>query len=171
MMILLLSAPVLFAGEKWIQVIYDKDADAVTPEFLERVKGSGYPYRRIQEKGSLKIWMGSFDSYQKAEDALALIRCRITPDAFIVHEDEGPVAVGVYTPMKPVVKKEILKAVKKVEVDKVAQTEEKVVEKEKKCDCISGKKAIRTAQIESAVEFYRRSPYHRFTGVEESLVN
>ncbi len=170
-MILLLTGSVLFAGEKWIQVIYEKDADAVTPEFLERVKGSGYPYRRIQEKGSLKIWMGSFDDYQEAEDTLALIRCRITPDAFIIHDGEHSVAEGVYTPMKPAAKQKISETAKKAEVEKVAQTEEKVAEKKSECDCVCDKKVIRTAQIESAVEFYRRSPYHRFTGGEERLVN
>lgn len=169
---LLLTGSLLAAEEQWIQVVYAKDAKTVAPDFLKRVKESGYPYRLIKKDGSLKIWMGSFDDLEKAESALPLIRCRVTPDAFIVKAKE-PAAIGVYTPMKSVEKKvdRPAKLVKKAKVEK----EEKVgpvkkVVKQAPASCSCDKRAIHVAELASAIAFYRNSPYHRFLMPESSSV-
>jgi len=163
---LLLMESSLLAEEQWIQVVYAKDAKTVAPDLLTRIKESAFPYRTIKKDGSLKVWVGSFEDLHKAQMALPLVRCRITPDAFIVqNEKKEPAGIGVYTPMVAPEKK-VQKPIKLVKTKKhkpvVKKDPVKMVEKKEVCPCSHGKQAMRIAQIERAIEFYAHSPYHQF---------
>lgn len=162
---LILTGSVLFSGEEWIQVVYAKNAKAVSADFLERVKKSGYPYRLIDKNGTLKIWIGSFDSYHEAQAALPLIRCRIASDAFIVQNHKGVSVEAVPKSLQTVASKKKPESVKaEAEKVQVEDKEPKEPEIAQPCTCICDKQALRKAQMQSAMDFYRNSSDYRFTG-------
>lgn len=75
----------LFAEGYWIQVLNNQTA--VPDAFLEKVTRYDQPYKIIDSGEGQKVWIGAFESYEAAQSAMGLIRCRIASDAFIIADD------------------------------------------------------------------------------------
>jgi len=162
---LILTGSFLFGFQEWIQVIYVKNTKSLSAEFLKRVKESGYPYRLIDQNGTLKIWIGSFDSYQEAQTALPLIRCRIAPDAFIVHKHKGSEVEAVPKSLQIVASQKKPELVKnKTEQVRIKDPKPRKTQTVQPCTCICDKQALRKAKMQSAIDFYRNSSDYRFIG-------
>ena len=135
-----------WAQEYWIQVL---NCEGDMPKsFEQKLKQNELSYKRDGNK----VLVGAYESYQSAQNAMHMVRCRVASDAFIVPHE----AVEKESVLKPMSEETVMAD------QNVTQEAETVAQAIEPCVCICDKHALRKSQIEQALDFYKNSSYHRF---------
>lgn len=167
-----------WAAEYWIQVLSMKEGTAIDAAFMKRLKASGHAYETVVADGVQKVRIGNLPSYEAARRLLPQVRCKVATDAFIVEAEVQdpaietvPKSLALITQTKPSPSKsEAAVKEKDAEAATVQQKESETVSKENEaqpCVCICDKHALRKAEIDTALSYYKNSSHHRFGTMEQ----
>ena len=168
----------LMAIEKFsIEVLSVQDKNEISDMFMEKVVSTKLAFTTHHTEGSYRVLVGDFISIEEAKKILPLVKEKINEKAFIttgmdvveINPKEKMIQAMIMAQAKALKtpnEKMMIQTSESIEIngpDSEIKVEEKKLVVKEEVFCTSTKKALREAQIEKAIAFYRGSSYYSFS--------
>ncbi len=166
-----------WGSECWIQVYSGKTAIDPGSALFKRLKASGHSFESVSEGGLQKVRLGAYENCDAARKVLGSVRCTVASDAFIVSSaatmprvESVPENLAVVSGGSSAVvadAKPVAPAASEPEKATPPETSSAKPAAAAPCTCICDRHALRKAEIDDAISYYRNSPHYRFETLEQ----
>ncbi len=154
----------LFSQERYcIQVISAENEASITKAFIAKIKQMSAPYVQKQIEGKYKVFVGDFHSYEVARAYLYEVRKNVSRGAFIVSKNDTSAQHPQVQQIAVMAEVKTLQPFEKEEPsEKTAEAKDDNAAIAEEVFCQPTKKALREAEISSALSFYQSSSFYTF---------